>query len=217
VSSRAKSKPADLRELPAYSIAEIAHHLGVPPATIRYWATGQGPYPALIEVPRVPKGEPTLLSFLNLVELHVLAAIRRKHAVPMPKVRSAIEYLSRHTRSKADKRHPLISRDAGHLVEIHDDHLPIDAPDEDWIRLSSKNGWVAVTKDKNIRYRRAELAAVVEYEARVIVIRAKNTTGAEIADILVKFHARMQDFVNRTPAPFVAGIDRSGKISKYEH
>lgn len=30
-------------------------------------------------------------------------------------------------------------REAGHLVEIHDDHLPIDAPDEDWIRLCSTN------------------------------------------------------------------------------
>lgn len=26
-------------------------------------------------------------------------------------------------------------REAGHRVEIHDDHLPIDAPDEDWIAL----------------------------------------------------------------------------------
>lgn len=54
--------------------------------------------------------QPALLSFINLVELHVLAAIRRKHTVPMPKVRSAIEYLKRNTRSASDKRHPLISK-----------------------------------------------------------------------------------------------------------
>lgn len=106
--------------------------------------------------------------------------------------------------------------DAGHLVEIHDDHLPKDAPDEDWIRLCSKKGWVAVTKDKNIRYRTAELAAVVKYEARVFVVRAKNATGTEIADLLVNYHARLQNFAIRTPAPFVAGIDRSGKIASYQ-
>ena len=99
-----------LREQPAYTIGETAHHLSVPAATIRYWATGQGPYQALIETPEPRDGDPTLLSFLNLVELHVLAAIRRKHAVPMPKVRKAIEYLSTHTKRKADKRHPLISK-----------------------------------------------------------------------------------------------------------
>ena len=91
MSRRPKSKPVDLRDLPAYSVAEAAHHLSVPPATIRYWAIGQGPYLALIEVPEVPKGEPTLLSFLNLVELHVLAAIRRKHAMDYERKEVEIE------------------------------------------------------------------------------------------------------------------------------
>ncbi len=109
MSARTKAKPFNIRNQPAYTIAEAAHHLSVPSATTRYWATGQGPYPALIEIPKVRPGDPALLSFLNLVELHVLAAIRRKHTVPMPKVRTAIEYLSKHTKRKADKRHPLIS------------------------------------------------------------------------------------------------------------
>lgn len=101
------SKRPDRRELPAYSIAEAAHYLSVPEGTVRYWATGQDKYKSLIEI---PGGQPALLSFMNLVELHVLAAIRRKHTVPMPKVRSAIEYLKKNTRSAADKRHPLISK-----------------------------------------------------------------------------------------------------------
>ncbi len=110
MNSRTKAKPPDIRNQPAYTIAEAAHHLSVPPATMRYWARGQGPYPALIDIPKVRPGVPALLSFLNLVELHVLAAIRRKHTVSMPKVRTAIDYLSKHTKRKADKRHPLISR-----------------------------------------------------------------------------------------------------------
>ncbi len=105
MTKRARRK-IDRRELPAYSIAEAAHYLTVPNATIRYWATGQDRYAPLIEV---SDSRPTLLSFLNLVELHVLAAIRRKHTVPMPKVRAAIEYLKKQTHAP-DKRHPLISR-----------------------------------------------------------------------------------------------------------
>ena len=100
-------KKLDRRELPAYSISEVAHYLTVPDATIRYWATGQDNYEPLIEI---PANRPALLSFINLVELHVLAAIRRKHTVPMPKVRAAIEYLKKNTRSANDKRHPLISK-----------------------------------------------------------------------------------------------------------
>jgi len=101
------SKKLDRRELPSYTITEAAHYLTVPSATIRYWATGQDSYASLIDV---PVGRPTLLSFINLVELHVLAAIRRKHTVPMPKVRAAIEYLKRNTRRASDKKHPLISK-----------------------------------------------------------------------------------------------------------
>lgn len=101
------TKRIDRRALPAYSIAEAAHYLTVPEATVRYWATGQASYEPLIEI---PPGSPALLSFINLVELHVLAAIRRKHTVPMPKVRSAIEYLKKNTRKAADKKHPLISK-----------------------------------------------------------------------------------------------------------
>lgn len=100
------SNKLDRRELPAYTIAEAAHYLAVPEATIRYWAKGQNSHAPLI---KVPGGRPTLLSFMNLVELHVLAAIRRKHAVTMPKVRSAIEYLRNNTHTTADRKHPIIS------------------------------------------------------------------------------------------------------------
>ena len=98
----------DYREYPAYTIAEAAHYLAVPPATIRYWSVGRGAYEPLI---KVPGHTPTLLSFLNLAELHVLAAIRRKHQVKMPGVRRAIQYLAAHARHVFDKRHPLISHE----------------------------------------------------------------------------------------------------------
>ncbi len=106
-------------------------------------------------------------------------------------------------------------RDAGFQVEVHDDHLPIDAPDEDWIELVGTRGWIALTKDKNIRYRYAELDAVNTHRARVVVIRAKNVTGNELAELVVKHHGKIQRFSLTHAAPFVAGIDRAGKLSQY--
>jgi uncharacterized protein (DUF433 family) len=38
---------------------------------------------------------PVALSFINLIEAHVLAAIRRKHRVDMPAVRRTIDFLKR--------------------------------------------------------------------------------------------------------------------------
>ena len=95
----------DLRELPAYSIPEAAHYLGVPPSTVRWWSVGRDCYPPLIE-PAGRSGRAVLLSFFNLVELHVLAVIRREHEVKLGKVRKAIDYL----RERLDSGpHPLIT------------------------------------------------------------------------------------------------------------
>jgi hypothetical protein len=46
---------------------------------------------------------PVSLPFINLIEAHVLGAIRRKHRVDMPVVRRAIEYLKKEFGSS----HPL--------------------------------------------------------------------------------------------------------------
>lgn len=51
-------------------------------------------------------------------------------------------------------------RSEGMAVEVHDDHLAPDAPDEDWIALVGCKNWLAITKDRNIRYRTAELEAI---------------------------------------------------------
>jgi len=98
------SKNPDRRELPASSVAEAAEYLRIPVSTLRYWAGGRGTngYEPIIAA---AQASPLLLSFTNLVELHVLGAIRRKYRVSMPRVRSAIDYVA----EKLKTRRPLIS------------------------------------------------------------------------------------------------------------
>jgi uncharacterized protein (DUF433 family) len=93
----------DRRELPAYSPAEAAHYLMIPLSTIRYWAAGRtgGSHSLIQPAQRHPLG----LSFRNLLELHVLGAIRRQFEISMPKVRSSIALV----RKRFDVERPLIS------------------------------------------------------------------------------------------------------------
>lgn len=105
-------------------------------------------------------------------------------------------------------------RSEGIKVEVHDDHLPPDAPDEEWIELVGQRCWVAVTRDRNVRYRGAELAAIKEHSARVVVIRMKNATGPEIAELLVRGTGQIARFVAKTPAPFVAAVYRNGSLQQ---
>lgn len=90
-------RKVDLREVPMYTIPEAAHHLGLPRATLRSWVYGRT-YRAAGErrfspgVIRLPDPADGRLSFSNLVEAHVLRALRVEHEVPMPLVRKALGY-----------------------------------------------------------------------------------------------------------------------------
>jgi uncharacterized protein (DUF433 family) len=80
----------DRREIPAYAIAEAAHYLAVPKSTLRAWFAGQPGFRAVIR-PADPKR--LVLSFSNLVEAYVLAAIRRKHHIALPTIRRGLKFL----------------------------------------------------------------------------------------------------------------------------
>jgi uncharacterized protein (DUF433 family) len=90
----------DPRLLPAYSVAEAAHYLRMPDETLRSWVAGRL-YPVAGQTkrsrPLIHLDDPQkhYLSFINTVEAHVLAAIRRRHDIKLPKVRTALDYVRR--------------------------------------------------------------------------------------------------------------------------
>jgi uncharacterized protein (DUF433 family) len=91
---------ADIRNQAAYGPAEAARYLRLPAATLRTWLVGRV----------YPKGDaharfhplikpatmrPLQLSFYNLVEAHVLRALRTEHGVPLKELRQALEFAER--------------------------------------------------------------------------------------------------------------------------
>jgi uncharacterized protein (DUF433 family) len=88
----------DARDIPNYGLAEAARYLRLPNATLRSWVRGHS-YPAIqgqgwfqpLLAPALR--EPLLLSFTNLVEVHVLSAIRREHEIRLDRVRPALDYV----------------------------------------------------------------------------------------------------------------------------
>ena len=100
-----------VREMPAYNIAEASHYLRIPRATLASWVKGRWYdtekgkkfFKPLLELP--DNALPSL-SFINLVEAHVLDALRRDHNIPMYKIRAALDYVQKNFSSK----HPLIDQ-----------------------------------------------------------------------------------------------------------
>jgi uncharacterized protein (DUF433 family) len=98
--SIATARAVDRREAPAYTLAEAARYVRVAPATLRSWVVGRtyprqggtGRFLPLIK-PADPRS--SLLSFSNLIEAHLLRALRTEHGVSISAVRKALSYAER--------------------------------------------------------------------------------------------------------------------------
>jgi len=92
-----KADAHDLRHQPAYGPAEAARYLRLPAATLRTWLVGRD-YPKgdaharFLPLIRPASGQPLQLSFYNLIEAHVLRALRTEHGVALAELRKAISY-----------------------------------------------------------------------------------------------------------------------------
>lgn len=106
------------------------------------------------------------------------------------------------------KQFPTILEAAGLRVERHDEHFRQDAPDEAWLRKVGQKGWVAVTRDRRIRYKPNELAAVVAHNVGLLVVIGSVPTP-ELARAFVATLGAIERFVARTDPPFIAKLYRA--------
>jgi uncharacterized protein (DUF433 family) len=102
---------ADPREVPLYSIPRASRYLKIPQRTIRNWVSGwkyqiESGERFLEPVIKLPQPEVPVLSFMNLVEAHVLGGMRRLENVPFHRVRKGLSYLEQ----RLPSRHPLADR-----------------------------------------------------------------------------------------------------------
>jgi hypothetical protein len=66
---------------------------------------------------------------------------------------------------------------AEHYGMPHDEQIA----DTQWIRDAARRGWPILMKDKRIRYRRAEIDTVIQYQAQCFVITRGDLTSDEMA------------------------------------
>ena len=101
-------KTDDIRYAPLYRIPEVAAYTRGNLSTLRTWVLGRehanrdgGRYLPVIHVEHC--AQPDGLSFINLIEAHVLVALRQTHRIPLPKIRDAALWL----RKELASEHPL--------------------------------------------------------------------------------------------------------------
>ena len=113
-------KNIDLRNQPAYTLAEAARYLKVAGATLRSWVVGR-PYPKGDGVAhfqpliRPASGQPAMLSFWNLIEAHVLRSLRTDHGVSIKALREAVAYAEKTLKVESLLRSKELRTDAGRV------------------------------------------------------------------------------------------------------
>src|ERR1700727_73951 len=93
----------NILEVPAYGTVDAARYLRVPYQTLRYWVRGHG---AIEPIVKLAAEHPPRLSFINLLECHMLSAMRTHYNLRLPKVRKALQTLA----EKFPSAHPLVDQ-----------------------------------------------------------------------------------------------------------
>jgi uncharacterized protein (DUF433 family) len=96
-------KNDELLAVPAYTPADAARILSVNYTTLMYWIAGRRNQSALI---KPASSIPPELSFINLIECHVLKALTTRYKMRMQNVRNGLDTL----KERFSSEHPLLDR-----------------------------------------------------------------------------------------------------------
>lgn len=103
-------------------------------------------------------------------------------------------------------------REAGIPFEPHRDHFDRDEIDPVWIRAVAARRWIIVTRDKAIRHRPAELAAVREGCAFLFALTSGNLSAADTAGVVVAAWPRICRAVEEHRPPALFAVHRDGSV-----
>lgn len=105
---------------PAYGLAEAARYLKVPVATVRAWTLGRH-YPTsqgdirFRPLIKPARKQPPVLSFSNMVEAHVLRALRTEHGISIKALREAVHFAEKALQIDRLLLSPELRTDAGRV------------------------------------------------------------------------------------------------------
>ena len=107
--------------------------------------------------------------------------------------------------------------EAGIPYEVHQRHFAKhdkvpETDDSYWLRAVADRGWAVITRDKNIRFRINELAAMREANLHVFVFTRGALTGAETGRLLVASYDAITRTIATVEPPRFFSITADGKV-----
>jgi hypothetical protein len=84
--------------------------------------------------------------------------------------------------------------------------------DVHWFGPVGERGWVALSRDKKMRHKPAELRAIRAANLRLFLLQTKRINGQIIVGVFEKQWQKIEEFARANQAPFIAGVD-NGRVA----
>jgi PIN like domain len=100
----------------------------------------------------------------------------------------------------------------GKLFKRHRGPCPITStavPDSEWIPEVTRQGWVIITRDANIAVNRAEISAVRDHSARMVVLAGREAIGTWNQLEVFMTQWRRIEALLEFPGPFIYSATRT--------
>lgn len=104
---------------------------------------------------------------------------------------------------------PGVLRAANLRIVLHDEIFPASqkVPDDEWLRYIAEHGLVGVSHDSKIRYTSASREDIMQYGARLLILKGKASHEALARNFVLTYPAVLR-FLRRHPAPIIAKVYR---------
>jgi hypothetical protein len=97
-------------------------------------------------------------------------------------------------------------------VVRHKERFQHDVGDVEWLTVAGREGWIVLTRDKNIRLREIERNALISAKVAAFVFTGGNASGIETTETIVAVLPKMDRFLARNLPPFICRITASGLV-----
>jgi hypothetical protein len=102
---------------------------------------------------------------------------------------------------------------AGIAFIPHHQRFAPNCPDEDWLPVAGKEGWIVLTRDKNIRRKPNELQAFKANRVLAIVLSSGQASAADTADLVIRLYPKLMRKVQNAKPPAMFTVTLAGTIS----
>ena len=104
-------------------------------------------------------------------------------------------------------------RDAGIPFIAHHERFPDNLPDEDWLAVAGAEGWIVVTRDKNIRRKPNEIKAYRDNKVTAFVLASGNASAEHTARLVVELYPKMLRKAQAAKPPAMFSVTLAGGIN----